>query len=136
MNKQLTEGKRLAWNCIYNTGHTLESSNLTLFKEHHSYRYMTEVYAHIEKLEAEIEQYKSRYFESKGAVLSGVVGMTEVEYEKLITENKKFKDALIIISKNTYGTECCNTEEENNEILARDMFWHQSIAREALKGSE
>ncbi len=129
MNKQLTEGKRLAIDGASNHWW------LGAYQRHHTLQYILEMYAHIEKLEAEIEQYKSRYFESKGAVLSGVVGMTEVEYEKLIAENKKFKDALIIISKNTYGTECCNTEEENNEILARDMFWRQSIAREALKGT-
>jgi hypothetical protein len=42
-------------------------------------------------------------------------------------------EALEKIAAVTYGTELCNTEEENNKILAEHFFWHQNIARDAIK---
>lgn len=40
--------------------------------------------------------------------------------------------ALGKIAKPTYGTELCNSQEENNEIMARYTFGYQEIARQAL----
>ena len=41
--------------------------------------------------------------------------------------------ALKYVCRVTYGTELCNTDEENNEILARHFFNSADKAREALK---
>jgi hypothetical protein len=65
------------------------------------------------------------------------------EYMKIEDENyvlaSKLKialEALKTISGNTYGTEICNSDEENNEILAQHFFVHQGIARKAVKEIE
>ena len=42
-------------------------------------------------------------------------------------------EALKTMSSVTYGTELCNSDEENNEILANNFFRHQKIAEEALQ---
>jgi hypothetical protein len=41
-------------------------------------------------------------------------------------------EALEKISKPTYGTELCNSEEENNSILAPWALAYQMLSREAL----
>lgn len=51
-------------------------------------------------------------------------------------EVKKLREALEKIAAPTYGTELCNSDVENNEILARHHFINQKIAREALKEEE
>jgi len=52
--------------------------------------------------------------------------------ETTLTKLDTAVEALESISANTYGTELCNTDEENNEILASHYFVHQNIGREAL----
>lgn len=42
------------------------------------------------------------------------------------------REALEKIAKPTYGTELCNSSEENDPILASHMLSHQKIARSAL----
>jgi hypothetical protein len=62
----------------------------------------------------------------------------KMEHEHIVAEHylklsEKYKLALEEICKPTYGTELCNTDEENNEILARHYSIYRNIAREALK---
>ena len=57
---------------------------------------------------------------------------TEKELDRLRKEHAMMKETLSKISANTYGTETCNTEEENNAILARHFFRHQNMTRECL----
>lgn len=54
------------------------------------------------------------------------------EIRDLRSEVVRYKAALIVIAKPTYGTELCNSDEENNEILAHHFFIHQYIAKKAL----
>lgn len=42
------------------------------------------------------------------------------------------EEALRAIAANTYGTELCNTAEENLYIVSRHLSRHQQIARDAL----
>jgi len=51
-------------------------------------------------------------------------------------ENLKLRAALENIARPTYGTELCNSDQENNEIIARHFFDHQRIARNALSVDE
>ena len=44
----------------------------------------------------------------------------------------KLEAALREIAANTYGTELCNSDAKNNEILGRHLVRFQKIAREAL----
>ncbi len=44
----------------------------------------------------------------------------------------ELEEALKEIAKVTYGTELCNSDEENNAILAPWVFRYQEIARKAL----
>lgn len=49
--------------------------------------------------------------------------------------NSKLAKAVTVleqIAANTYGTELCNTEEENNAITAGHFFHHQQLARNIL----
>lgn len=55
--------------------------------------------------------------------------------DELEAENARLLKALQFISAPTYGTELCNTDAENNEILARHHFLSQSVARQALAGT-
>lgn len=57
-------------------------------------------------------------------------------WTEVCAENAKMRACLEYIKKNTYGTESCNSEEENNEILARHFFSHQNKARECLASLE
>jgi hypothetical protein len=50
-----------------------------------------------------------------------------------LIKNAELKEALEKIAAVTYGTELCNTDEENNEILASHFFYHQRIARKVLE---
>jgi hypothetical protein len=45
---------------------------------------------------------------------------------------EKLESALREIAANTYGTEPCNSDAENNEILGGHLVRFQNIAREAL----
>lgn len=51
---------------------------------------------------------------------------------KLTQQNRTMREALDYIAKTTYGTEFCNSDEENNSILAPWVFRYQNKAREAL----
>jgi hypothetical protein len=53
---------------------------------------------------------------------------------KQAMEVEKLREALEQIATTTYGTELCNSDDENNEILAKHHFINQGIARDALKG--
>ena len=41
-------------------------------------------------------------------------------------------ETLRMIAQNSYGTELCNSIEENNEILANHYFINQRLAKETL----
>ncbi len=46
---------------------------------------------------------------------------------------EKAIEVLRMIAQNSYGTEICNSKEENNEILANHYFINQQLAREFLE---
>lgn len=61
-------------------------------------------------------------------------------HERVVEGNKelkarceRYRGALEVVAKPTYGTELCNSDEENNEILDHHLFINQRIARQALK---
>lgn len=60
------------------------------------------------------------------------IGWLIEELEISIIQNKKMREALEQIQKPTYGTEMCNSNGENNSILAPLIFQYQKIARECL----
>lgn len=53
----------------------------------------------------------------------------------LLGDNADLRAALERIAAPTYGTELCNSDEENNAILAPLVFLYQEIARDALNGA-
>lgn len=62
--------------------------------------------------------------------------LVEIDFliKDLSQKVERYRTALEKIAKPTYGTELCNTEEENNAILAPWVFIYQNTAREALEG--
>jgi hypothetical protein len=58
------------------------------------------------------------------------------ELKEARAERDHYKSAIKKIAAVTYGTEPCNSKEENSEILVSHFFAHQNIAREALAGRE
>ena len=63
-------------------------------------------------------------------------GLGEASIKFLIARVKQLEVALEEIMKPSYGTELCNTDEENNEILANHWRRHWEIAHKAVEGDE
>lgn len=78
--------------------------------------------------EKELEDLRWFRDQINSRVMPGEMDSADSAYDLI----QRLRAALEQIAAPTYGTELCNTDEENNEILGHHMFWHQSIARKAL----
>jgi hypothetical protein len=74
----------------------------------------------------------SKLLSSKKDERAQIIIALQARHDILVEAYGPLLEVIKKISKNTYGTEVCNTDEENNEILAQHFFYHQNIAREAL----
>lgn len=80
------------------------------------------------KLRAERDELKALIDQATRLVVPGEVDTGDA-FRKMLSIAVV---ALEKISAPTYGTEICNSDEENNKILADHFFLHQRIARQAI----
>lgn len=125
------EKKKTALELAQETVHGIEnhiSVNISAFR-------MLELAREVVRLSEELEYHMSDCSGltcGEAGDLNHACTMAEKYNEELRSQLETTRAALEEISKVTYGTELCNSNEENNSILAPRVFQYQRIAREAL----
>ena len=111
----------------------LKKENDILYADRNLYcKLADERMAEVHRLKEENNQWKELHERSATMVIPSETDSADA-YRQMWFE---MKEALEEICKPTYGTELCNTDEENNEILAAYYSIYLNIARKALGGQK